>query len=96
MGVITFPPSSQTTETIQECYSWGEPMNVQFTESGYFSGDNSEAFTPNPPTGNFVAPVTIGPYNAVAQNSSVTFTFFDTVTGKSYSYEITIQQEKCP
>lgn len=96
MGKITFPPGTvNPTETIEECFPYGEPLTVEFDDSGYFSGDNPEAFTPNPPTGNFVAPVTIGPYNAVAENNVVTFTFFDIVTGETFRYKITVKQS-CP
>ena len=96
MGKIKFPPDTETpTNTLHECFLFGEPLTVEFGDSGYFSGDNPDAFTPNPPTGNFVAPVTIGPYNAVAQPGEVTFTFFDTVNGKTYYNKITIA-EICP
>lgn len=94
MGIITFPPGSPQI-TQEECYHYGEPLTIQFTESGYLSHDNPEAFTPNPPTGNFVAPVTIGPYNASAEDNTVTFSFFDTVKGKSYKNIITVKAA-CP
>lgn len=92
MGQIKFPPSSPLPDsTVKECFTYGEPLTIQFADSGYFSHDNPEAFTPNPPTGNFVAPVTIGPYNAVAEDQEVTFSFFDTAVGKHYKYCITIK-----
>lgn len=93
---ITFPPSTETPQIpIQLCFTYDEPAVFEFDNSGYFSNDNAEAFEPNPPTGNFIAPVTIGPYTAVAQDSKVKFTFFDTVTGQTFTYEVTISA-RCP
>lgn len=94
MGKISFPPGSKLKQ-IDLCFEYGEALTIQFDNSGYLSNNNSAAFSPNPPTGNFVAPVSIGPYSAVPVDSTVTFTFFDIVNGKSYATTIQIQAS-CP
>jgi hypothetical protein len=98
MGEIHFPPSSETSDTpIPVCFTYGEPLTVSFADMGYLSHNNPHAFEPNLPTGNFVAPppFKLGPYYAVTENCTVMVSFFDTVTGKTYRYEITIKAS-CP
>ena len=98
MGKIQYPPPTPARDDItKQCFTYGEVLEIEFGVSGYFSHDNAEAFEPDPPTGNFVAPpiVDISQYHAVAQDSTVTFSFFDTANGKTYKNEITILKT-CP
>ncbi|HEX3469669.1 MAG TPA: hypothetical protein VHT28_00655 [Silvibacterium sp.] len=102
MGKIQYPPPIpvKADTIIKQCFVYGEVLEVQFDTSGYFSHDNAEAFDPDPPTGNFVAPpnVDISQYFAAAEDNTVTFSFFDTANGKTYKNEITIVASKdlCP
>jgi hypothetical protein len=101
MGKIQYPPTGiQQDKPIQQCFVYGEDLQITFGVSGYFSHDNPTAFEPDPPTGNFVAPppVTLDGYHAVSQDSTVTFSFVDTANGKTYKNEITIVASKnlCP
>ena len=101
MGKIQYPPTGAPQDTaIRQCFVYGEDLQIQFDVSGYFSHDNPDAFDPDPPTGNFVAPppVVLEGYHAVYQDSTVTFSFVDTANGKTYKNEITIVTSKdlCP
>jgi|SRR5271156_2565616 len=101
MGKIQYPPPAAQMDTvIKQCFVYKEELEIEFAVSGYFSHDNPTAFDPDPPTGNFVAPpsITISQYFAVAQDSTVTFSFLDTANGKKYRNEITIvaSADRCP
>jgi len=101
MGKIQYPPPAAEQDiTIKQCFVYGEVLEIVFGVSGYFSHDNPSAFDPDPPMGNFVAPpkIDISQYFATAQDSVVTFSFFDTANGKTYKNQITIVASKdlCP
>jgi len=101
MGKIQYPPPAFTQDNlIKQCFIYDEELEIEFDTSGYFSHDNPEAFDPDPPSGNFAAPpiVDLKQYFAAAQDSTVTFSFFDTTSGKTYKNLITIVASKdlCP
>ncbi len=101
MGKIQYPPpANQMDVIIQQCFIYGEILEIDFAVSGYFSHDNPLAFVPDPPTGNFAVPpnVDLSQYFAVSQDSVVTFSFFDTANGKTYKNQITIvaSEDLCP
>jgi len=93
MGKIQYPPSNQMDTVIERCFVYGEPLEVDFAVSGYFSHDNPIAFEPEPPTGNFVAPLTLTGYQAIDESTTVTFSYF--AAGQTYKYEIKIK-DRCP
>ncbi len=98
MGKIQYPPPTAQMDTvIEQCFVYGEILEIEFAVSGYFSHNNPSAFNPDPPTGNFVAPptITISQYFAIDEPGKVTFSFFDTANGKLYENKITIM-ERCP
>ena len=98
MGKIQYPPPIPIDDDNPPvCFYYGEPLEIQFDVSGYFSHDNDTAFLPNPPTGNFVAPpgVMIQGYFAVPEEVEVTFTFLDTANGTTYRNTIQIRPS-CP
>jgi hypothetical protein len=102
MGKIQYPPpgAGQGDVITKQCFIYGEELEIQFGASGLFSHDNNEAFNPDPPTGNFVAPpsLEISQYYAIHQDSVVTFTFVDTANGETYQNQITIvaSRDLCP
>ena len=102
MGKIRYPPPAPAPldNLIEQCFIYGEDLEIEFDVSGYFSHDNPAAFGPDPPTGNFVAPPTVelNQYFALSQNNTVTFTFLDTANGKTYQNKIMIvaSRDLCP
>jgi hypothetical protein len=92
MGKIQYPPPTPQQSLIQLDFVYGEELEIEFDVSGYFSHSNPDAFAPDPPTGNFIAPptVTLRQYYAGLEPTKVTFTYFDTENGSTYNYEITI------
>jgi hypothetical protein len=101
MGKIQYPPPVVAQDNlIKQCFIYGEELEIQFDVSGHFSHDNNEAFSPDPPTGNFVAPppVELSQYYAIHEDNVVTFTFIDTANGQTYRNQITIVASKdlCP
>jgi hypothetical protein len=96
MGEIHFPPAKRFKNgATTECYVYGEPLTLHFHETGHFSHNNSHAFVPNLPAGNFVAPAKLGPYYSVANNNEITLTYFNLAKGEKYKSKITIKQT-CP
>ena len=101
MGKIQYPPPGiEQGKPTKGCFIYGEKLEIQFDVSGLFSHDNNEAFSPDPPTGNFVAPpsLELSQYYAIDQDSVVTFTFVDTANGQTYQNQITIvaSRDLCP
>ena len=101
MGKIQYPPPGiEQGKPTKQCFIYGEEVEIQFDVSGLFSHDNNEAFNPDLPTGNFVAPpsLELSQYYAIHQDNVVTFTFVDTANGQTYQNQITIvaSSDLCP
>ena len=89
MQVITMPPSDGL-ETPTGCVEFGETIQIQFDDNGYFACSNGRVFEPGLPAGNFPAGTQLGPYRA-ARHTTVDLVFIDTDKDQLFVLHLTIQ-----